>query len=130
MSKSSLQKRTSAIDWDALRTVLAVARAGTLAGAARALDVRHSTVFRRVEDAERRLGVRLFGRSRTGWAPNAHGEAVARAAEEMEVAALGAARAIVGADARLQGVIRIATSELLAAYLLPRLFTRFIAKHP
>lgn len=125
-----MHERTGSLDWNDLRTVLAVARAGSLAGAARELALRHSTVFRRIEDAERRLGARLFERSRSGWTPNAQGEAVAEAAAQMEVAALGAERAISGADERLEGVIRIATSELLAGYLLPPLFGRFLAAHP
>ena len=130
MSKPNLQERTGTLDWDDLRTVLAVARAGSLAGAARALELRHSTVFRRIEQAETRLGTRLFERSRSGWMPNAQGEAVARAAAEMESAALGAERAISGADARLEGTIRIATSEMLAGYLLLPLLRHFLAEHP
>jgi DNA-binding transcriptional LysR family regulator len=130
MSKPNLQERTGTLDWNDLRTVLAVARAGSLAGAARALDLRHSTVFRRIEHAEARLGARLFERSRSGWTPNPQGEAVARAAAEMESAALGAERAISGADARLEGTIRIATSELLAGHLLLPLLRRFLAEHP
>jgi DNA-binding transcriptional LysR family regulator len=130
MGKPNLQERTGTLDWNDLRTVLAVARAGSLAGAARALDLRHSTVFRRIEHAEARLGARLFERSRSGWTPNPQGEAVARAAAEMESAALGAERAISGADARLEGTIRIATSELLAGHLLLPLLRRFLAEHP
>ena len=53
-------------DWDDLRYFLAVARAGSLSGAAKALGVNHSTVFRRVETLEDRLGVRLFDRHREG----------------------------------------------------------------
>ena len=130
MSKPRLQERTGTFDWNDLRTVLAVARAGSLAGAARELGLRHSTVFRRIEDAERRLGARLFERARSGWTPNAQGESVARAAAEMETAALSAERSVSGADERLEGVIRVATSELLAAYLLMPLLARFLAEHP
>lgn len=130
MSKPNLHERTVLPDWNDLRTVLAVARNGSLAGAARELELRHSTVFRRIENVERRLGTRLFERSRSGWTPNEQGEAVARAALEMEAAALSAERSISGADARLSGVVRIATSELLATHLLPDLLARFLAAHP
>lgn len=130
VSKQNLHERTGILDWNDLRTVLAVARSGSLAGAARELDLRHSTVFRRIEDAERRLGARLFERARSGWSPNPQGEVVARAAAEMEAAALGAERSIHGADARLEGSIRIATSEMLAGYLLPPLLAAFLAEHP
>lgn len=134
MGKKNLHERTSdrasTLDWNDLRLVLAVARSGSLNGAARALDLRHSTVFRRIEEAEARLGARLFERSRSGWRPNLQGEAVAAAASEMEAAALAAERAITGADARVEGVIRIATSEMLAGWLLPPLLERFLAGHP
>jgi DNA-binding transcriptional LysR family regulator len=110
--------------------VLAIARNGSLSGAARALEIEHSTVFRRLEDIERRLGVALFERSRSGYLANAHGEAVAEAARVMEEAALGAERRVLGADARLTGVVRIATSEMLGAYLLPRLLQDFLDAHP
>jgi DNA-binding transcriptional LysR family regulator len=45
-------------DWNDLRLVLAVARAGGLIGAAKALGVDHSTAFRRLRAAEARLGQR------------------------------------------------------------------------
>lgn len=116
--------------WDELRTVLAIARSGSLSGAARALALEHSTVFRRLEQIEQRLGTRLFERSRSGYLANAHGETVAEAAARMEEAALAAERRVLGADARLSGTVRIATSEMLASYLLPRLLEDFFAAHP
>lgn len=130
MGKKNLHQRTSRLDWNDLRTVLAVARSGSLNGAARELALRHSTVFRRIEDAEARIGARLFDRSRTGWRANPQGEAVAAAALEMEAAALAAERSISGADARVEGVVRLATSEMLAGYLLPPLLHRFLGAHP
>ena len=53
------------MDWDDLRYFLAIARAGSLSGAARTLGVNHSTVFRRLHAFEARLGVRLFDRLAT-----------------------------------------------------------------
>lgn len=129
MGKKNLRNRTSALDWNDLRMVLAVSRAGSLNGAALELGLRHSTVFRRIEEVEARAGARLFERSRTGWRANLQGEAVAAAAAEMEAAALSAERAISGSDARVEGVIRLATSEMLAGYLLPAMLQRFLSAH-
>src|SRR5436190_1732757 len=50
------------MDWNDLRYVLAVSRAGTLAAAARRLRVDQTTVARRLAAAERVLGARLFER--------------------------------------------------------------------
>src|SRR5215467_1976752 len=119
MSKQGLQKRTQALAWDDLRCVLAVARTGSLSGAARALDVEHSTVFRRLNAIEKRLGVKLFDRTRNGYVATASGELTAAAAGAMEVEALSIERRVLGADERLSGTIRLATSELFAGHLLP-----------
>ncbi|HEY7638219.1 MAG TPA: LysR family transcriptional regulator [Steroidobacteraceae bacterium] len=130
MRKSNLQKSTSALAWDDLRCVLAVARAGSLSGAARVLGIEHSTVFRRLNAIEKRLGVRLFARTRSGYVPTAHGEFAASAAGAMETEALAIERRMLGADARLDGVVRLATSELFAGFLLPLVLRGFLAAHP
>src|SRR4051812_12583573 len=103
MRKPTLQERTGQLAWEDLRTVLAVARAGSLSGAARVLTVEHSTVFRRVEGIERRLGIRLFERARSGYLTTAHGDAVVDAAQVMEEAAIAAERRLLGADAQRAG---------------------------
>ncbi|MDR3415898.1 MAG: LysR family transcriptional regulator [Nevskia sp.] len=125
-----MQKSTVPLAWDDLRTVLAVARAGSLSGAARQLQVEHSTVFRRLRAIEKRFGAALFERTRNGYAPTAHGEAAAESARLMEEAALTAERRIMGADVRLSGVVRIAASEMFACYLLPRVLPAFLRAHP
>jgi regulatory helix-turn-helix LysR family protein len=48
------------INWNDLRYVLAVGRAGTLSGAARALGVNEKSVGRRLAAIEDALGVHLF----------------------------------------------------------------------
>jgi DNA-binding transcriptional LysR family regulator len=130
MRQPTLQKRTSSLPWDDLRCVLAVARSGSLSGAARALGIEHSTVFRRLNAIEKRLGVKLFERSRGGYAPTAHGELAAAAASAMEAEALAIERRILGADERLAGSVRLATSELFAGFLLPAVLNDFLAAHP
>ena len=130
MRKPNLQKRTSSLPWDDLRCVLAVARTGSLSGAARALGIEHSTVFRRLNAIEKRLGVKLFERARSGYTPTANGEFAAAAASSMEVEALAIERRMLGADERLTGVVRLATSELFAGFLLPLVLNDFLAAHP
>src|SRR5260221_1452804 len=128
--KSDLHGRTANLDWESLRTVLAVRRARSLAGAARALDLQHSTIYRRIEEVERRLGQPLFDRDRGGWTANALGETAASAAQAMEQAALEAERRLLGADARLEGTVRVAASELIGGYLLAPPVPPLLAHHP
>lgn len=130
MRKPSLQKRTSALPWDDLRCVLTIARCGSLSGAARALGVEHSTVFRRLNAVEKRLGVKLFERTRGGYAPTAQGELAAAAASAMESQALSIEGLMLEKESQLTGVVRLATSELLAGHLLPSVIEGFLAAHP
>ena len=51
------------MDWNDLRYILAVSRAGTLAAAARRLAVDQTTVARRLDVVQRALGARLFDRA-------------------------------------------------------------------
>ena len=106
-----LHTHTGAPDWDDLRIVDAIAREGSLAGAARRLRVRHSTVFRRLAAIEQKLGVRLFERFRDGYAPTPAGEKVANLVLSLE-------RALAGQDLRPSGVVRIATTDSVAAIMM------------
>src|SRR5271156_3840709 len=61
------------MDWDHLRFVLAVADAGGMSAAARALRVDTATVARRLDALEAELRCKLFDRSRRGLQPTAAG---------------------------------------------------------
>ena len=117
-------------NWDDLRIFLAVARAGSLSGAARGLGVNHSTVFRRIGAFEEMLGVRLFERVPSGYLLTPAGEEMRDAAlrVEEEVTAIG--RKVRGQDLRLSGSLRITTIDMLALWLLPRHLTRFRQDYP
>ena len=55
------------LDWTDLQYVLAVARAGSLAAAARELGVNHATVLRRVARLEEAQGAKVFDRHPGGY---------------------------------------------------------------
>src|SRR5687767_597155 len=71
------------MDWDSVRHFLAIARAGSLKGAARALGVDSSTVSRRLAALESELGARLFERQADGYTCTARGLEVLPLAERM-----------------------------------------------
>jgi DNA-binding transcriptional LysR family regulator len=108
-------------DWDDLRFFLALCEAGTLSGAARATNVEHTTVARRIDALETALGARLFDRFPRGWSLTAAGTALvphARRLEDDMHALLNAAR---GAS-EVAGVVRVSAPPALTACLLaPRL---------
>ena len=74
----------SNLDWNDLRHFLAAARARTLAGAARGLGVKHSTVARRLSALEHALGGALFVRRPEGLLITPLGEKLVRLAADIE----------------------------------------------
>ena len=106
------------MEWNDLRVVMAVAREGTLSGAARRLRVTHSTVFRRLGVIEKDLGVRLFERFRDGYSATAAGEAAATLAARFADDLLELERKLSGQDLRPSGVVRITTSDTICPILL------------
>jgi DNA-binding transcriptional LysR family regulator len=117
-------------DWNDLRLVLSVARAGSLKGAAAALRLDHSTIYRRLLGLEATLGQRLFERRGGSYRPTETGARLALAAERIEAETLALDREITGDDQRLAGRLVVTASETLAYRVLPDLLARFRERHP
>ena len=64
------------MDWEDLKTFLAVARHGNLSAGARSLGVSQTTMARRLEGLHRKLGVRLLTRTPEGFRLTPAGERV------------------------------------------------------
>lgn len=107
------------LDWNDLRYVQAIARAGNIADAAEALRMHQSTVFRRLNAIEKDLGVRLFERFSTGYVATSAGEEFCQTAERIEADILKLDRKINGQDMRPSGVIRVTTNDILLKLLTP-----------
>jgi DNA-binding transcriptional LysR family regulator len=116
--------------WDDVRFFLAVARAGSLSGAARALGVGHVTVGRRVTLLEKRLGVTLLNRTPDGFVTTTAGEAILRQCAAMESAAMDLERIVAGRDALLTGSVRVTTTEGLAYQLVAPAIAALRKTHP
>src|SRR5260221_7930584 len=117
------------LDWNDLRYFLAVCRAGSLVGAGRQLHVRHSTVGRRIEALEAALGVTLFTRGADGFVVTEAGSAIMPLAEEAERAVVAVERRVAGGDKRIDGIVRVTTSESFSGFLMRRL-PELKAQHP
>jgi DNA-binding transcriptional LysR family regulator len=118
------------MDWDDLRIVRAVAAGGSLASAARALRLNHSTVLRRVAAFEKRLGLRLFERLPTGYVATSGGEELLSAAERIGEIVAGLEVRLAGQDLRLTGSLRVTTTDTLMTTILPDLFAGFRDAYP
>ena len=125
----SVRKSSERLDWDGLRYFRAVATAGTLSGAARALRVEHSTVARRLDALEAELGSRLYLRNVRGYALTRVGQALLESVEVMHREADAIARIADGQDLEMSGV-RIATADALAKYVVLPATARLAAEQP
>src|SRR5262245_42088284 len=108
-------------DLEDLRLLAALQDAKSLAGAARKLKVNHASAWRRLGALEARLGVRLFERMRTGYAPTPAGEEAAAMAERVMREIGETSRRLAGQDIRPAGVVRLTTTEALLGFIAPAL---------
>lgn len=118
------------LEWDDLRTFLAVARHGSLSAAARALKVTQTTMGRRLEGLHERSGARLLQRTPQGFVLTPAGEEVMGAVERMEEEALRVERRITGQDNRLEGLVRVTAVEALGSRVLTPILAQLHARHP
>ena len=118
------------VDWEDIRHFLAVAQSGTLSGAARALNVDHATVSRRLAALEAALDVRLADRLPRSCRLTAIGRQVFERAVEMEAVAHGIARLAKAAHAPLVGRVTLSAPPVLVAHLLAEQLGRFRAEYP
>jgi DNA-binding transcriptional LysR family regulator len=102
------------MNWDDFRFFAAVARAGSVRGAAAELQVNPSTVTRRLEALESRLGVMLFLRTNTGLQITAEGADVARQIDVLGEQLNQLDAQLQGRNQRLEGKIRLAVPDVLA----------------
>ncbi|HEX2114463.1 MAG TPA: LysR family transcriptional regulator [Alphaproteobacteria bacterium] len=119
----------SSLAWDDMRLVLAIGRAGTLVGAARALALNHSTVFRRLGALEAQIGVRLFERFRDGYTPTPAGEEVIALAGRIDAEVTEVERRLAGRDLRPSGLVRVTTTDTMVEMVTPMLAS-FRSAHP
>ncbi|MES1937351.1 LysR family transcriptional regulator [Salinisphaera hydrothermalis] len=118
------------LDWNALRWILAIGRAGTLAGAARQLRVSHATIFRRLNAVERELGQPLFTRERAGYVPTALGERLLVEAEAIESRVQAAMQAVDDGVASPAGRVRLTTTDTLFDGLLASVLVDVRERYP
>jgi DNA-binding transcriptional LysR family regulator len=112
-----MAETSTTFDWDDLRVFLAASRSGTLAGAARALQVEHTTVGRRLARLERALGGALVLRTPEGIRLTALGERVSVSAAGVE-AAIQAVHAAVGTEGNR---VRMAVPSGFTSFFTSRL---------
>lgn len=116
--------------WDDLRIFLAIARAGSISGAAQRLSVQHSTVSRRLRALEERLGTQLIERKTSGYELTEAGEELQLTAGKIELEILGFEGTQSGQDSSATGELRVTAINNMASTILMPIFAKFSAAQP
>lgn len=117
-------------DWENLRHFLAVARAGSLSGAARALQVDHATVSRRLAALEMGLQMPLIERLPRACRLTSGGVEILALAQRMEEAAFGIERHAKASLMPLQGKVTLSAPPVLVAHFLAQRLASFQCAYP
>lgn len=122
--------RSVSFDWNHARAFLITAEEGSLAAAARALDMTQPTLGRQVAALEKEIGFDLFTRKGRGLelTPNGvklvdHVRAMGDAANRFSLSATGESEVV-------EGHICITASELLATFIMPSMIQKLRQLEP
>jgi len=122
-------KNEDSTDWENLRIFLAVAEAGSLAGAARRLRLSQATVWRRVGALERSLSARLFERHQAGYVLTANGASFLKGLDGLQRTVESAQRLLTNATEAAEGEVRITAPEF-AGIMIADGLGRLARGHP
>lgn len=125
-----IYESVSKMEWDDLQTFLAIAREGSLSGAARALKTTQPTMGRRLQALEQRIGARLLERHPRGYVLTSLGEQVLGNVERIEAEVLATEMAISGRDISLEGIVRVTTVDIIGARILAPAIAKMQCTHP
>jgi DNA-binding transcriptional LysR family regulator len=118
------------IDWNLIRSFVTVAETGSLSAAARKLSASQPTLGRHIGELEQALGVTLFRRGRHGYELTEAGATLFERGKSVSEQASAFARLALGSAEAIEGTVRIAASEVVAAYVLPPMMARLGIEEP
>jgi len=118
------------LNWQHLRYLLAVSNEGSVAAAARLLNVNRSTVLRRINQFQDELKCQLFERSDSGYSLTPEAEQMIEVAQDVEEKILSVQRKIEGKKLKIAGDLHITTTDSIMDSLLVPNLKSFVTQHP
>lgn len=117
-------------DWNRARAFLVTAEEGSLAAAARALEMTQPTLGRQVSALEDELGVELFTRRGRGLELTPNGIMLVEHVRAMGEAANLVSLSASGRSQKIEGLVCISASDAFSTYHLPAMIRRLKDKAP
>ena len=117
-------------DWALLHSFLAVAEAGSLSAAARAIGQSQPTLGRHIRVLEEQLGVTLFRRVPRGLEPTTAALPLVETARAMAENAAKLMHLAEGRQEGLKGTVRITASRIVSQYMLPKVLAELRLAEP
>lgn len=130
MKAGEAAAQNPAVSLDLARVFTQVVRIGTIAGAARALNMDASLATRKLAQLELALGARLVERTTRSMKLTEAGRVALAWASEAVDHFEQAADEVASLQGRPSGVVRLAVAHYTALQYLPRLLAEFCARHP
>ncbi|WP_374652403.1 LysR family transcriptional regulator [Dongia sp.] len=117
-------------DWEDLRHFAALAQEGSLSAAARALQVEHATVARRVAGLEAALGLKLVDRRPRSYALTGDGQRIAAIAGRVEAEILAIERVARAGRKGLVGEVSLSAPPAMLRAVIVRHLAALKVRHP
>lgn len=127
-----MQRRGNAMtpEWSDFKVLLALARGGSVAGAARELQVDNSTVSRRLAALEKTVGTTLLIRGGREFTWTAQGRTLLEAGEAMEAAVNQALLNVRTAKEDMEGTVRVSVVPAFVPLLVSKVLPELHTAHP
>lgn len=122
--------QTNTINWNDLSVFLEIAREKTLSGAAVKLGVTHSTVFRRINNLESHLKVKLFSRNPDSYQLTEIGKEVLAHVKQVRSHVDDIHRLLDNSNSDLHGDVHVTAPHNIAYRFMPGYIARFHKRYP
>ena len=118
------------LEWSDFKVLLALSRAGSVAAAARELQVDNSTISRRLGALEDAVGAKLLIRGGREFTWTCEGRALLEAAVAMEAATAAAMRTVRASKVDVQGTVRVSVAPAFLQVVMRHVIPVLRQAHP
>jgi len=118
------------MDWNSMKIFLAIAESESLMAASKILSLSHSTVFRRLNSFEDKIGGRLFERIDGKYELTELGDELLTLSKPVSISFDDIERHIIGKDMKPHGCVKMTAPTSFAYYYLPKHMNTFNKLYP